>query len=102
MKNISITLNNMIYITYISILVLLYKWIIEMYKLHLIHKQWIYLYWNEEHTIQHQILLTMTIIIMFLMMHYCTNEYWLPILIYNLFAIFFLIPHLREERKEIN
>jgi hypothetical protein len=92
----------MIYITYLSIVVLLYKRLREMYKLHLNSKKWIYLYWKEIHTMQHQILLFMIIVIIFLMSHNCTNQYWIPIMIYNLFAIFFLIPHLREERKELD
>lgn len=92
----------MIYITYLSMAVLLYKRIKEMYKLHINYKNWKYLYNNYLHNFQHQVLLFMTIMIMILMYLNCTNGYWIPILIYNLFAIFFLIPHLREERKELN
>lgn len=92
----------MIYITYISIAVLLYKWIKEMYKLYINCKKWKYLYNNYLHNIQHQILLFMTISIMILMYLNCANEYWIPILIYNLFAIFFLIHHLEQERYEMD
>lgn len=90
----------MIYITYISIAVLLYKRLREIYKLQINSRKSIFLYWKESHTIQHQILLVMIIVIMWIMFFNCTNPYWTPILIYNLFAIFFLIPHLRDERKE--
>ena len=92
----------MIYIMYISIAVLLYKRLKEMYKLNQACRQWKYLYNNKLHNIQHQVLLSMSIVIMILMYWNCDHEYGIPILVYNLFAIFFLIPHLRDERKETN
>jgi hypothetical protein len=88
----------MIYITYISIVYLLYEWLYEMYKLHIDYKQWLYIHNNSLHTIQHQILLFMSIIIMILMILNCTNTYSIPVLLYNLFVIFFLIPHLKDEK----
>ena len=82
--------------------VLLYKRLNEMYKLHKNYRKWIYLYNSSQHTIQHQVLLSMSIVIMILMYWNCDNKYGIPILVYNLFAIFFLIPHLVRERHEIN
>jgi hypothetical protein len=88
----------MIYITYISIVYLLYEWLYEMYNLYIDYKQWLYIHNNPLHTIQHQILLFMSIIIMILMILNCTNTYSIPVLLYNLFVIFFLIPHLKDEK----
>jgi hypothetical protein len=89
----------MIYITYISIVYLLYERLNEMYNTYIDYKQWLYIHNNSLHTIQHQILLFMAIIIMILMFLNCQNIYGIPILLYNLYAIFFLIPHFKNERE---
>jgi len=90
----------MIYFTYLAMAFAIWLTIKEMYKLQILSKQWKYIDWNPKHNTQHQVIFAMTVLILILMFINCHNYQWIPIMLFSLLQIFFIIPHFRAERKD--